>query len=136
MENQILDRTFFDDALSMFACDVEVYFQTGRKIDDLGYQHAIFEHVSCSGSLQTDGRSISRNKKGNVVTETFSFYCKDTVKIAINDIINYNDQWLIVKSHHLYPQWGVMSLTLEATDLSVNKDLQEFLRTLEALKNV
>lgn len=130
MSNHVIDPSYFDEAIAEFAFNYDWYHVSGQYVDSLGYQKNTFTHLTISGSLQPQRRSVRYNKEGNIESTPYSFYCKSTYRIDTGDFLHYNNNWLIVISVEPLDEYGVRTCTLESATPAQYRDLQEGIKAL------
>lgn len=135
-QNHVIDPTFFWDAIDEFAFNYDLYSETGKTVDEYGKRVLQYTHYTVNGSLQPSSTNISRDKKGNIVSKGYNFYCKSLYRININDIIKYKNIYLIVNSVMDYDEYGVRSCSLSMIDLAAYRDLADYVKYIEGTKIV
>lgn len=133
------DVRYFWDAIENFSFDYDFYTYSGRTVDDRGHIKKSFTHSTIRGSLQSsNGYSKTRDKSGATVEGSFNFYCKSIYKFNIDDFIRTQEgQWLIcVAVTEPYGEWGVRAGTFVMTDLYHQKELSDYLDTLNGVNEI
>ena len=126
--NRLIDTTFFNSIIEVFSFNYTIYSKSGVEINELGIQQIKYDKYNISGSLQSEGRTVNRSDKGNTQSETYKFYCKSKYRIDVDDVIKYKNKWLLVNSVQEYDEYGVRECICELTNLSLHKDLLEYLK--------
>ena len=125
----LIDPTFFDDALTQFDDEYTAYIAEDISVDEFGYQKRKYSAHKIRGSLQSQGKRKSMSSSsGNTYQWGFNFYCKSSYPLDIGDYIYARDVLLIVTSVQDLDEWGVRSMTLEMTSLADKKDLEDFIK--------
>lgn len=128
--NPLIDISFFEDLMAEFEYEYDWFFVTGTTTDDLGHRTYKYSKGKIMASIQDDGVHTDRRKDGNVTYHRYSLYCLTRYKINRNDIIYYNNEYLLVNDDVVkYNEYGVMSCTLVSVDQSLYRDLLEPLRS-------
>lgn len=128
MANHVIDPTFFNDAIELFAFDYDWYINSKKKLNEEGKRINLYEKKILRGSIQSKGVQITKSKSGNIQSWTYDLYCKSFYRIKDGDFIHYQDKWLRVESYQDYDEWGVRECHLEMIQLSAYKDLNEFVK--------
>ena len=134
LQNHVVDPTWFDDAIELFAFDYDWYVQAGFKCDELGRRITKFDKLTIRGSLQPGRTTHQFSKDGNTDTMTYDFYCKNIYRITNGDFIIYKNRCLLVDDWNDYDEYGVRSCRLRLVNLNNYKDLKEYLDYLNGDK--
>lgn len=134
MPNHVIDPTFFNDAIEMFAFNYDWYVNSGKTLNDEGKRINKYEKKIIKGSIQSEGLKVRKSKSGNIQEWTYSLYCKSFYRIKDGDFICYQGKWLRVESFQDYDEWGVRECHLVMVQLSACKDLKEFVKYEEGEK--
>lgn len=129
MVNHLIDPSYFDDLIAEFAFEYDWYFVKGAIVDDMGNRKYSYGKTKIVGSLQDNGTYTDRRKDGNITYHRYKFYFSSQYKLDRNDIIFYNNQYLLVNEDiEKYDEYGVRSCSLVSVDKSLYRDLLEVVK--------
>lgn len=124
VSNNLIDPSFFEDLMLEFAFTYDWYFISGVTTDDLGNRKYKYGKTTIDGSLQDAGTYTERRKEGNVTYHKYKFYFLSNYKLDRNDIIYYNNEYLLVNEDiQKYDEYGVRSATLVTINSALYRDL-------------
>lgn len=129
--NHVIDPTFFYQAIESFSFEYDFYRLSEQVVDDYGKQKGTYEYSKIRGSLQTQGQRIRQRREGNIVEETYNFYCKSLYRIDKGDFIYYQHKLMRCDEVHSYDEYGVREATLKVVSLSTYQDLAEYIKYIE-----
>ena len=136
-QNHLVDPTFFWDAIEEFAFDYDLYVLTEKnEVDEYGNTTYTYDKTTIRGSLQSQGLSLSQEKKGNKTEKDYNFYCKSLYRINIGDVIEYKNNFFLVDSVQDYDEWGVRSCSVKGIQLTAYRDLADYVAYINGEKIV
>lgn len=133
-QNHLIDPTYFFDVIEEFAFDYDLFILIGTEIDDTGRVKNVYDKQEIRGSLQSKGFSRQLSKSGVIETKAYSFYCKSLYRINIGDILMYRDNFYIVTHVNDYDEFGVRSCEMSMTDITIHRDLYDYIKYLRGEK--
>ena len=128
MQNHVIDPTYFYDAIEEFSFDYTIYHKVDEGKDENFNVVSTYEEDIIRGSLQSQGSSIKRSKRGNTYEKSYNFFCKSLYRISIDDIIQYKNNFYIVNDTHDYDEWGVRIAALSLISLTEYRDFAEYIK--------
>ena len=130
-QNHVIDPTYFYDCIEEFSFNYEIYIVVEKTLADDGRTVTKFDRQIIRGSLQSQGTALQQSEDGNMTMMRYNFYCKSLYRINIGDVIVYKNRYLLCKEVRDYDEYGVRSASLEQIQLTVYRDLHDYVKYLK-----